>query len=1583
MLFSLFNTLQAQCTYQLRLNDSYGDGWNGNTIDVRVGATTTNYTLYYGNDTTINLSVVTGDTIQLTYNATGSYQNEVSFDLFDPNFTTVYASGTSPAANMHVDTTASCPSCMAPGSVALSSSSSSSLTLTWSSTGGQSNVEYGAAGFTQGSGTFLYNQTGTTTISSLALATDYDVYVQDSCGPGNTSAWSGPHTFTTQQNTVTGLPYTEDFESTNGGWITGGSNSSWQWGQPNTTDIDTAGNGLNAWVTNLTGNYNNSESSYIQSPIIDASSTSNDLYYAFLGTYETESCCDEGWVEYSFDGTTWTKLVNGGVAQNWYNDLGNQWWDGTDLSWTTRFNVIPGSAGQSHVQVRHRFGSDGSVVRDGFGVDSIYMAELACSISNSLGDSNTLAFSTDLYWSSTGSMFNVEVGAQGFTPGAGQGASYFTTNTYLSLTGLPDDSCMQFYVQDSCAAGNSIWVGPYNFCTLEACPDPTNAVLDSVTASDIYISWDNVVSAGSYTIEWGPCGFMQGTGTFVTVSSNDTVISGLSASQCVDVYIQSNCSNNSLGMSNWVGPFQFYTAQPTISSFPFIADFEANGGFLLPTGNNSDWEWGTPGGTVIASASSGSKAWVTNLDGDYSNSQLSYLTTAIFDLSGYTDDFIFYFDQIRDLENCCDEFWLEMSTNGTSWTKVTNNGSASNWYNDANNQWWDSDQTTWTQSSIIFDTLDNKSYVQFRFVMSSDGSVTDEGIGVDNLGFAALTCGVPSGISGTAISADSISVAWTTSSGYSNIEYGVAGFTQGSGTLITGATGNDTIFGLTSGTTYDIYIQDSCGVGNLGLWIGPLQVSTLQGVVNTFPYNEGFETSAGGWLASGTNGSWEWGVPAGTVIGTASEGVNAWVTNLDGTYNNSELSYLTSLIFDCSSFTNDAYYSFDMIYETESCCDEGWVEYSFDGTTWTKLVDNGSAVQWYNDLGNLWWDGTGTSAWDARYNVIPGSAGQAHVQVRHVFSSDFSVIREGFGVDDVEFNELPCSISTNLGATNITTGDADIFWNSPGTLWNVEWGPTGFVQGTTVGTVITVSNDTVNLSGLAASTCYDFYVQDTCAAGNSVWVGPFTFCTQATCPAPTNLNVTNLTSTSTTLEWDGNNVPGSYIVEYGLSTTAFGFGTRANAAGDSLPVTGLMAATNYCFYVAEVCSPTDTSAWSGPYCFTTACSSNAGDYFQVAIPYTGAFVDTGNLGVCFTDSLSLRGTPRGPEVVYEYTPSVGTIDASFYTCGSAFDTYLYIVAADQTTIINSNDDNFSVCGTRASIENEIVVPGQTYYIVVETYSTSTTPGMYVLEVVETNPCPAPSNLMFDATTCSSVDLIWTNSGSASSFQIEYGAAGFTPGSGTNTYTTDTTETISGLSVNTAYDFYVRGFCASGDTSGWISFTGSTDSVSSNAIVGNYTITSVTLTDAGVDFDATGTVADSVSWDFDDAGATASGMTASHIYTANGTYNVVLYAYTDCGVDSIEIEVIISTISLSEYTEANFRVYPNPTDGMVNVEFDQPEKDALIELVTLQGQVINTILVEANAGTREVQMDLSNLPAGVYTIRYSTSRGSSVQRVVLH
>ena len=172
---------------------------------------------------------------------------------------------------------------------------------------------------------------------------------------------------------------------------------------------------------------------------------------------------------------------------------------------------------------------------------------------------------------------------------------------------------------------------------------------------------------------------------------------------------------------------------PLISSFPYLEGFETSNGNWYTKGVNSSWEWGVPAKTIINKAANGSRAWVTNLTGNYKNSELSYLYSPCFDISGLTQP-VLSFSHIHQLEDdCdCDYHWVEYSNDGgLTWQKLGAKGGGTNWYDNATYQRWQLSNTKWEVSSI--DIPSTSTIVRFRFVLNSDPGVNYEGVGIDDI----------------------------------------------------------------------------------------------------------------------------------------------------------------------------------------------------------------------------------------------------------------------------------------------------------------------------------------------------------------------------------------------------------------------------------------------------------------------------------------------------------------------------------------------------------------------------------------------------------------------------------------------------------------------------------------------------------------------------------------------------------------------------------------------------------------------------------------------------------------------------------
>ena len=192
---------------------------------------------------------------------------------------------------------------------------------------------------------------------------------------------------------IKAFPYTEDFESGNGNWLSGGENSTWEFGTPAKGVIKGASSGVNAWVTGglAPGSHEAYEDSYIESPCLD---------FSFLKDPEIE--LDLWWdIEYQWDaaallaskdgGQTWQKIGKVGDPDNWYNAVliadallapgGNKdAWTGSKADnntgsrgWVTAKHALDGFSEEPNVLIRLVFQSDPFVENDGIGLDNIIL----------------------------------------------------------------------------------------------------------------------------------------------------------------------------------------------------------------------------------------------------------------------------------------------------------------------------------------------------------------------------------------------------------------------------------------------------------------------------------------------------------------------------------------------------------------------------------------------------------------------------------------------------------------------------------------------------------------------------------------------------------------------------------------------------------------------------------------------------------------------------------------------------------------------------------------------------------------------------------------------------------------------------------------------------------------------------------------------------------------------------------------------------------------------------------------------------------------------------------------------------------
>lgn len=232
--------------------------------------------------------------------------------------------------------------------------------------------------------TFAYTfVNGFADLSGAGIVT-IDSWVDWDLASGNDSS-----TVNTQGIPIIGtFPYFEDFEGGQNGWvINNGAVGTWAFGTPAKTTINSAGSGVNSFVTGglSTGFYNDLDNSYIQGPCFDFTDIC-DPVISMKVWWNAEFSWDGMNVTYSTDGgTTWSLVGAFGDPFNWYTDNtivgapgGDQsGWSGRASTtngsggWITARHRIAGAGGNANVKIRVNFGTDGSVTDDGVAFDDV------------------------------------------------------------------------------------------------------------------------------------------------------------------------------------------------------------------------------------------------------------------------------------------------------------------------------------------------------------------------------------------------------------------------------------------------------------------------------------------------------------------------------------------------------------------------------------------------------------------------------------------------------------------------------------------------------------------------------------------------------------------------------------------------------------------------------------------------------------------------------------------------------------------------------------------------------------------------------------------------------------------------------------------------------------------------------------------------------------------------------------------------------------------------------------------------------------------------------------------------------------
>ncbi len=172
--------------------------------------------------------------------------------------------------------------------------------------------------------------------------------------------------------------------------------------------------------------------------------------------------------------------------------------------------------------------------------------------------------------------------------------------------------------------------------------------------------------------------------------------------------------------------------------------------------------------------------------------------------------------------------------------------------------------STYAEYVLLFETYTG---TDIRIAFKHGLGGTWKSIYIDNFSLAeTASCAPPTGLTITDITATSATLGWTAANeddNLWNIEWGLAGFEQGTGNLANGhETTSYQLSGLASNTNHHFYVQTDCGNSEkeLSPWAGPFPFKTAIAI----PFFEGFEDNlvhespVVGWTQQSESGIYNW-----------------------------------------------------------------------------------------------------------------------------------------------------------------------------------------------------------------------------------------------------------------------------------------------------------------------------------------------------------------------------------------------------------------------------------------------------------------------------------------------------------------------------------------------------------------------------------------------------------------------------------------------------------------------------------------------------------------------------------------------------
>ena len=951
-------------------------------------------------------------------------------------------------------------------------------------------------------------------------------------------------------------------------------------------------------------------------------------------------------------------------------------------------------------------------------------------------------------------------------------SAYDGDGTYLAILS-PNSGASYLYLDD---------------ITVDYVPDcarPSDIVVTDTLPTSLGLSWTNEgFSTTEYLVEYGPAGFELGNGIQTTVATNYITLTDLQMGTSYDVYVYALCSGDTSTFTSAT----VTTACDLLTEdyLPYFENFEAYGTGST-YGISPCWTKGTSSTTAYPYPYS-----TAAINGDRGLYFYGYWPTSATTTKVYSWAAMPQLDESLDVSDLMVEFMMKRySTVSNYYTSLLYVGIADSLTNfdsadslESSVVWMDTidlvDEPASSVHSIEVSfenyTGDGRYVVFYAPIPSLVGSATYRYnyVYIDDVNLRTIpTCFRPESLTTTAISHDSIALAWhpdsrTPSPSGWVLEYGPHGFVPGSESgIVENLT--DTVYivtGLSSDTEYDFYVSANCGSEVSDARMASERTFCVP--VDSLPYVEDFERYASGsanpidpcWNKQAFGTATAYPYPNTTAACNGSLGLYFYSTSAISSYAatpifSSSLSDLM-LSFDLKRYSNttSTYHSIMQV---------GVMSNPRDTSTFELLreidltAEPASTVQHYLiSLENYTGNGR-CIAFRAPYLNV---------------SSHYNYV----SLDDVEIAMLPaCRWPLSLTVDSMGAYEAQLSWTASASSFEVQLSQNEeFTGATTTSTV--VSGTSCTLSNLLSYTNYYVRVRALCGNDSSLWSEVLPFRTHIDC-GPNRINISDTIGDGTS--------SGYYYTFAAYSTYPTGY-SRTIYTAEEMAELGVLAnntinsislqtgtASGMIRQAKVYMVETDMSEFSS----TPATDTAALPRSAMSLVYSGDIATTANSWIEIPlDTVFPYSGSRNLMVMLVHDTTPTATQNFYYTAQSGVYRSCYGYRTSATTVNNT-------C-TRSVNRPNII------------FNICT----------EVPTCTRPSEVTLVDLTDTSVSFTWENVGSQ--YEVLLSTSLVEPDSLAsfagmiNQTTAANSITLTGLTASTGYYFYVRNICGAANQSLW-------------------------------------------------------------------------------------------------------------------------------------------------------------------------------------